>query len=195
MGGRVGPDLLVAEGEADGDLVIHLDHQRVLRVRVGVSVAVVGRRWLLENWRRVDVPGTRLLWLLLLITETLSSDGRRVLRAVVVVVTGRQATVLVVMVTVLDRLVLIRVHRLIVVVVFPDRRRGLAWHSLEAPPLPRRAIGLDDRAVALVAAVLVVARVRADALAVVPVIVGRAVVHHVQVAVRRRRRVVMVLME
>lgn len=111
----------MAERQADGDLVVHLDHQRVLRVGVGMDVTVVGRRWLLENWRRVDVPGTRLLWLLLLIAETLSSDGRRVLLTVVVVVTGRQATVLVMMVTVLVRLILIRVHRLIVV--FPDRRR------------------------------------------------------------------------
>lgn len=88
------------------------------------------------------------------------------------------------MVTVLVRLVLIRVDRL-VVVVLPNRRRGLAWHSLETPAFPRRAIGLDNCAVALVAAVLVIAGVRTDPLTVMPMIVRRAVVHHVQVAVRR----------
>lgn len=72
--------------------------------------------------------------------------------------------------------ILVLIHRLIVVivvvaVVLPDRGRRLT-HPLQSAALPRRAIGLDVRAVRLIAAVLVVARVRAYPLAVVSVSVG-----------------------
>lgn len=123
---------------------------------VGVRVGMVRGRRLLKYWCWVDVPRARRLRLLLLVTEPLPSYGRRVLLTIIMIMTRRQATILVMMIIVLIQLILILIHRLDVIVL-PYRGRRLTRHPLKTPTLPRGAIGFDVRPVALVSTVLVIA--------------------------------------
>lgn len=99
------------------------------------------------------------------------------------------------MVTVLVRRNLVLIHRQIIVV-FPDSWRRLTRHPLETTSFSWRAIRLDIWAISLTTSVLVIARVWADSLTVMPMAVGWwTIVHHVVVTVSRWWRIVMVLNE
>jgi hypothetical protein len=196
----IGPDLFMAERKAHGDLMIHLNHQRVLRggmVRVGMMWR---RRWMMEYRSWVHFPRARwrllllLQLLLLLITESLSSDGRRILLTIMIM-TWRQTAVLMVMI-----IVLVLNHRLIVdvidviIVVLPNGWRRLT-HSLKSATFPGWAVRLDIRAVCLIATVLVIAWMWTYSLTVVSVSVGWSIFHHVGITVRWRWCIVVVLVE